>query len=182
MDPIALLQKNMDSFTKSEQKLAQYILDNPRCVLGEGISSIAKSADSSNAALVRLCQKLGYKGFSEFKFSMHRYLLSHGAERSGEQGESSSPMQAAIEATTFNTPKCAVYQNVDAQAHTCPDEIKANLIAQLTASVRWKQEVQNMIDAGATDFTECGPGKVLQGLIGKIAKGNDAVTAHGIQA
>ena len=91
-------------------------------------------------------------------------------------------LQAAIEATTFNTPKCAVYQNVDAQAHTCPDEIKANLIAQLTASVRWKQEVQNMIDAGATDFTECGPGKALQGMIAKIAKGNDAVVAHGIQA
>ena len=71
-------------------------------------------------------------------------------------------LQAAIEATTFNTPKCAVYQNVDAQAHTDAEEIKAA--------------------AGATDFTECGPGKVLQGMIGKIAKGNDAVTAHGIQA
>ena len=59
MDPITLLQKNMDSFTKSEQKLAQYILTNPRCVLGESITGIAKSADSSNAALVRLCQKLG---------------------------------------------------------------------------------------------------------------------------
>ena len=91
-------------------------------------------------------------------------------------------LQAAIEATTFNTPKCAVYQNVDAQAHTDAEEIKANLIAQLTASVRWTQEVQNMIAAGTTDFTECGPGKVLQGMIGKIAKGNDAVTAHGIQA
>ena len=91
-------------------------------------------------------------------------------------------LQAAIEATTFNTPKCAVYQNVDAQAHTDAEEIKANLIAQLTASVRWTQEVQNMIAAGATDFTECGPGTVLQGMIGKIAKGNDAVTAHGIQA
>ena len=91
-------------------------------------------------------------------------------------------LQAAIEATTFNTPKCAVYQNVDAQAHTDAEEIKANLIAQLTASVRWTQEVQNMIAAGATDFTECGPGKVLQGMIGKIAKGNNAVTAHGIQA
>lgn len=91
-------------------------------------------------------------------------------------------LQAAIEATTFNTPKCAVYQNVDAQAHTDAEEIKVNLIAQLTASVRWTQEVQNMIAAGATDFTECGPGKVLQGMIGKIAKGNDAVTAHGIQA
>ena len=91
-------------------------------------------------------------------------------------------LEAAIEATSFNTPKCPVYQNVDAQAHTDAGEIKANLIAQLTASVRWTQEVQNMIAAGATDFTECGPGKALQGMIGKIAKGNDAVTAHGIQA
>lgn len=91
-------------------------------------------------------------------------------------------LQAAIEATTFSTPKCAVYQNVDAQAHTDAAEIKANLIAQLTASVRWTQEVQNMIAAGATDFTECGPGKALQGMISKIAKGNEAVSVHGVQA
>lgn len=91
-------------------------------------------------------------------------------------------LQAAIEATDFHEPKCPVYQNVDAQAHTCPKEIKANLIAQLTASVRWTQEVQNMIADGATDFTECGPGKVLQGMIAKIAKGNADVTAHGIEA
>lgn len=91
-------------------------------------------------------------------------------------------LQAAIEATEFHTPQCPVYQNVDAQAHTCPQEIKANLIAQLTASVRWTQEVQNMIADGATDFTECGPGKVLQGMIAKIAKGNAEVTAHGIEA
>lgn len=91
-------------------------------------------------------------------------------------------LQAAIEATTFSTPKCAVYQNVDAKAHTDASEIKANLIAQLTASVRWTQEVQNMIAAGATDFTECGPGKALQGMISKIAKGNEAVSVHGVQA
>ncbi len=91
-------------------------------------------------------------------------------------------LQAAIEATNFSTPKCPVYQNVDAQAHTDANEIKANLIAQLTASVRWTQEVQNMISAGATDFTECGPGKALQGMIGKIAKGNADITVHGVQA
>lgn len=91
-------------------------------------------------------------------------------------------LQAAIEATTFSTPKCAVYQNVDAKAHTDASEIKANLIAQLTASVRWTQEVQNMIASGATDFTECGPGKALQGMISKIAKGNEAVSVHGVQA
>lgn len=91
-------------------------------------------------------------------------------------------LQAAIEATDFHAPKCPVYQNVDAKAHTCPNEIKENLIAQLTASVRWTQEVQNMMADGATDFTECGPGKVLQGMIAKIAKGNADVTAHGIEA
>ena len=89
-------------------------------------------------------------------------------------------LQAAIEATEFQTPMCPVYQNVDAQAHTDASEIKLNLIAQLTASVRWTQEVQNMIEAGATEFIECGPGKALQGMIGKIAKGNDAVTARGL--
>ena len=79
-------------------------------------------------------------------------------------------LQAAIEATEFSTPKCPVYQNVDAKAHTCPAEIKANLIAQLTAPVKWTYEVQNMIAAGATEFTECGPGKALQGMISKISR------------
>ena len=90
-------------------------------------------------------------------------------------------LQAAIEATSFNAPKCPVYQNVDGKAHTDPEEIKNNLIAQLTAPVRWTLEVQTMIADGATDFTECGPGKVLQGLVAKIAKGNEAVCAHGIE-
>lgn len=90
-------------------------------------------------------------------------------------------LESAIEATEFHTPKCPVYQNVDAKPHTDPEEIKKNLIAQLTAPVRWTNEVQNMIADGATDFTECGPGKVLQGMIVKIAKGNDAVTAHGLE-
>jgi len=89
-------------------------------------------------------------------------------------------LQAAIESTEFQTPVCPVYQNVDAKAHTDASEIKSNLIAQLTASVRWTQEVQNMIEAGATEFIECGPGKALQGMIGKIAKGNEAVTARGL--
>ena len=87
-------------------------------------------------------------------------------------------LQQAIEATEFSTPKCPVYQNVDGKPHTNPDEIKQNLIAQLTSSVRWTQCVQNMIADGATDFTECGPGKALQGMIAKISK---EVTAHGIE-
>ncbi len=90
-------------------------------------------------------------------------------------------LQKAIEQTEFSTPMCPVYQNVDGCAHTDAADIKANLIAQLTSSVRWTKEVQNMIAAGAVDFTECGPGKALQGMIAKIAHGNDAVKAHGIE-
>lgn len=77
-------------------------------------------------------------------------------------------LQAAIEATSFNTPICPVYQNVNAQPSTDVNEIKGNLIAQLTAPVRWTQTVQNMISDGASTFVECGPGKVLQGLVKKI--------------
>ena len=86
-------------------------------------------------------------------------------------------LEAAIKATEVHTPKCPVYQNVDALPHTDPAEIKKNLVAQLTASVRWTQSVKNMIADGATDFTECGPGAVLQGLIKKI---DSSVSAHGI--
>lgn len=86
----------------------------------------------------------------------------------------------AIEKTPVHTPHCPVYQNVDALPHTDPAEIKANLIAQLTAPVRWTQTVQNMIADGATEFIEFGPGKVLQGLIGKIAKGVE-ITISGRQ-
>lgn len=86
-------------------------------------------------------------------------------------------LQAAIEKTTFKKPKCPVYQNVDAKPHTDAEEIKLNLIAQLTSPVRWTASVQTMIHDGADDFTECGPGKALQGMIGRIDKN---VNAHGI--
>ncbi len=76
----------------------------------------------------------------------------------------------AIEKTNFSVPMCPVYQNVDAKPHTNPAEIKANLVAQLTAPVRWTQSVQNMIADGATEFVELGPGKVLQGLVAKISR------------
>ncbi|MDR1004824.1 MAG: ACP S-malonyltransferase [Prevotellaceae bacterium] len=85
-------------------------------------------------------------------------------------------LEAAISATDVHTPKCPVYQNVDALPHTDPVAIKKNLVAQLTAPVRWTQSVKNMVADGATDFTECGPGTVLQGLIKKIAP---EVQAHG---
>ena len=77
-------------------------------------------------------------------------------------------LAAAIEATTFSEPICPVYQNVVAKAVTDPEEIKANLIAQLTAPVKWTQCVQAMIADGGTEFIEVGPGKVLQGLMRKI--------------
>jgi [acyl-carrier-protein] S-malonyltransferase len=86
-------------------------------------------------------------------------------------------LQQAIEQTLFNTPVCPVYQNVDGKPHTDAEEIKANLIAQLTSPVRWTQCVQNMIADGADDFTECGPGKALQGMISRIDRN---VTAHSI--
>lgn len=79
-------------------------------------------------------------------------------------------LQAAIEQTEFAAPSCPVYQNVDAKAHTDAVEIKANLTAQLTSPVRWTASVQAMIADGADDFTECGPGKALQGMIGRIDK------------
>lgn len=84
-----------------------------------------------------------------------------------------------IKKATFHTPICPVYQNVTAKPSTDPDEIKANLLTQLTAPVRWTQSVQNMVADGATHFIEIGPGKVLQGLIAKIA-GSD-VTVEGFQ-
>lgn len=75
----------------------------------------------------------------------------------------------AIEAAHFNDPVCPIYQNVDAKPHTSPEEIKANLIAQLTAPVRWTQIVENMVADGLLQFEEIGPGTVLQGLIRKIS-------------
>ena len=77
-------------------------------------------------------------------------------------------LQAAIENTVFNNPSCPVYQNVSTTGVTDISEIKNNLIAQLTAPVKWTQSVQQMVKDGATSFIECGPGKVLQGLVKKI--------------
>ncbi|MEO9872125.1 ACP S-malonyltransferase [Ekhidna sp.] len=74
----------------------------------------------------------------------------------------------AIQDTNFNDPKCPVYQNVDAKGYSDIESIKKNLVLQLTSPVRWTQCVQNMIADGATSFTECGPGKVLQGLVKKV--------------
>jgi len=80
-------------------------------------------------------------------------------------------LETAIRDTNFAEPMCPVYQNVPANSITSPEEIKLNLIAQLTAPVKWTQSVQNMIADGAEEFTEVGPGKVLQGLVAKIKRG-----------
>ena len=86
-------------------------------------------------------------------------------------------LAAAIEATTFSTPICPVYQNVTASAVSDANEIKKNLIIQLTAPVKWTQSVQQMITDGATSFTEVGPGKVLVGLVNKIDKEVETISA-----
>lgn len=89
-----------------------------------------------------------------------------------------SALATAIEATTFSTPICPVYQNVTATAVTSAEEIKKNLIIQLTAPVKWTQSVQQMIKDGATSFTEVGPGKVLVGLVNKIDKEIETISAY----
>lgn len=85
-------------------------------------------------------------------------------------------LEAAINSTEFNSPVCPVYQNVTATAVSDPSQIKMNLIAQLTAPVKWTQSVQQMVADGATQFIEVGPGKVLQGLVKKISAGTEAVS------
>jgi [acyl-carrier-protein] S-malonyltransferase len=85
-------------------------------------------------------------------------------------------LEKAIQSTTFQKPVCTIYQNVNAKGVTDTEEIKRNLIAQLTAPVRWTQTVQNMIADGAKTFIEVGPGKVLQGLVKKINKDAEALS------
>ena len=129
---------------------------------------ISGNVDAINAA----CEKLKAAGAKRAL-----PLKVGGAVHSQLMQPAKEELEKAIKATTFSEPKCPVYQNVDAQPHTDPAEIQANLIAQLTSSVRWTASVQNMIKAGADDFTECGPGKALQGMIGRIDK---TMSAHGI--
>jgi [acyl-carrier-protein] S-malonyltransferase len=86
-------------------------------------------------------------------------------------------LEAAINSTKFSTPICPVYQNVTASAVSDPEQIKKNLVAQLTAPVKWTQTVTQMIADGATSFTEVGPGKVLQGLVKKVNAGMETVSA-----
>ncbi|HPF50911.1 MAG TPA: ACP S-malonyltransferase [Draconibacterium sp.] len=108
-------------------------------------------------------------------------LVVGGAFHSPLMEPAREELAAAIEATIFNKPICPVYQNVDAQPVTDPEVIKENLIAQLTAPVKWTQIVQNMIADGATSFTEIGPGKVLQGLIMKVDRSVQTSGIHSFE-
>ena len=151
-------------------------ISKPDCVVipanynNPGQLVISGNVEAVNAA----CEKLKEAGAKRALL-----LPVSGAFHSPLMQPAKDKLQAAIEQTEVKAPKCPVYQNVDAMPHTDAAEIKQNLIAQLTSSVRWTKSVQNMIADGATDFTECGPGKALQGMIAKISR---EVSAHGIQA
>lgn len=132
---------------------------------------ISGNIDAVNAA----CEKL-----KEVGAKRALVLPVGGAFHSPLMQPAKDELQAAIEATEFSNPRIPVYQNVDAKAHTDAAEIKQNLIAQLTAPVKWTYEVKQMMADGATDFVECGPGKALQGMILKIAKGVEGISISGI--
>ena len=132
---------------------------------------ISGNIDAVNAA----CEKLKEAGAKRALV-----LPVGGAFHSPLMQPAKDELQAAIEATEFSNSRIPIYQNVDAKAHTDAAEIKQNLIAQLTAPVKWTYEVKQMMADGATDFVECGPGKTLQGMILKIAKGVEGISISGI--
>ncbi len=123
-------------------------------VISGSIEGVAKACEALKAAGAKRALPLNVSG------AFHSPIMQPAKDE----------LEEAINGTMFNTPVCPVYQNVDAMPHTAPEEIKANLIAQLTAPVRWTPTIVNMIKDGATEFTECGPGNVQQGLIAKIKK------------
>lgn len=127
----------------------------------------------SEAGIEKACTLLTEKGAKRAL-----KLVVGGAFHSPLMEPAREELAEAIEATNFSKPACPVYQNVNAQPVSDPQEIKKNLIAQLTAPVKWTQIVTNMIADGATSFTEIGPGKVLQGLIKKIDR---SVETSGIE-
>nr|WP_319273404.1 ACP S-malonyltransferase [uncultured Draconibacterium sp.] len=124
----------------------------------------------SEAGIDKACALLTEKGAKRAL-----KLVVGGAFHSPFMEPAREELAAAIEATTFNQPTCPVYQNVDAKPVSDPAVIKENLIAQLTAPVKWTQIVENMIADGATSFTEVGPGKVLQGLVKKVDRKMETV-------
>ena len=123
-------------------------------VISGSIEGVNKACEALKAAGAKRALPLSVSG------AFHSPLMQPAKEE----------LEEAINSTVFNTPVCPVYQNVDAKPHTSPEEIKANLVSQLTAPVRWTPTITNMINDGAKEFTECGPGNVQQGLISKIKK------------
>ena len=123
-------------------------------VISGSFSGIDKACEALTARGAKRALKLSVGG------AFHSPLMEPAREE----------LAAAIEATPFSTPVCPIYQNVNAAPTSDPEVIKKNLISQLTAPVRWTQTAKNMIEGGATLFTEIGPGKVLQGLIKKVEK------------
>lgn len=122
-------------------------------VISGAVDAVAEASEKLKAAGAKRALILPVGG------AFHSPLMQPAAEE----------LAAGIESVEFKTPVCPVYQNVTALPTTDPAEIKKNLLAQLTAPVRWTQSVMNMVEDGAASFTESGPGKVLQGLVSKIA-------------
>lgn len=123
-------------------------------VISGSIEGIGKACEALKVAGAKRALPLSVSG------AFHSPLMQPAKEK----------LEKAINETVFSTPVCPVYQNVDAMPHTEPDKIKANLVAQLTAPVRWTSTIIRMINDGANEFIECGPGNVQQGLIAKIKK------------
>ena len=130
-------------------------------VISGTMAGIDKACELATAAGTRRALKLSVSG------AFHSSLME----------PAKVELAAAIEATSFRAPICPVYQNVTTKAETDPETIKANLVKQLTSPVKWTQSVQNMIAAGADSFTEVGPGSVLVGLVRKIDKGVETISA-----
>lgn len=131
---------------------ANYNCDG-QIVISGAVDAVAEASERLKAAGAKRAHILPVGG------AFHSPLMQPAAEE----------LAAGIESVEFKTPVCPVYQNVTALPTTDPAEIKKNLLAQLTAPVRWTQSVMNMVADGAASFTESGPGKVLQGLVSKIA-------------
>lgn len=152
--------ENICAETEGVVVAANYNCPGQLVISGE-IEAINKACESMKAAGARRALVLPVGG------AFHSPMMEPAREE----------LAAAIENTTFSKPNCPIYQNVTANAVINESEIKANLISQLTAPVRWTQSVEQMITDGATLFTEVGPGKVLQGLVKKINRASETASA-----
>ncbi len=164
---IALSNETIEKVCKDTEGIV--VAANYNCpgqvVISGANESIDKACETLKAAGAKRAMKLNVSG------AFHSPLME----------PARAELEKAITETPFHTPVCPVYQNVDALPHTDPQEIKKNLIAQLTSPVRWTQTVQNMVADGANSFEELGPGKVLQGLIAKTAQGLELVSRQTLE-